>query len=190
MLALVIVEGYMRSLFHVKQNPRFFLAASALAVTINTEFENHWFGGFLGEDHSSVPTDVTPIFAVYFAGNRSPVPGDSEVRQPANYGFSACLDGDVVELTLTFRAGSAYCCYEWGCHLNLYQGKKWEWLHRELRAAGVDAPTRLKLSLTVTVESGALSFDWSRPKPSRRGRGWYEFAPAEAHMYHAAVAEG
>jgi hypothetical protein len=87
--------------------------------------------------------DVTEVFAAYFARNRGPVPGDAEARQQPDYGVSATLDGGVIDLTLTFRAGSAYCCYEWGCHLALYEGKRWGWLRRELATRGVAAPDRL-----------------------------------------------
>jgi hypothetical protein len=134
--------------------------------------------------------DVTPAFAAYFARNRGPVPGDPEARQPPDYGLSASLVGGVIDLALTFRAGSAYCCYDWGCHLALSEGKRWEWLRRELAARGVQAPDRLELRLAVVVEAGALFFDLFRPEPSPRGRGWYAFAPAEALQYQEVVTEG
>jgi hypothetical protein len=137
-----------------------------------------------------VSIDVTPVFAAYFARNQGPVPGDPDSRQPPNYGVSASLDGAVVELVLTFREGSAYCCYEWGCHLNLYEGKTWEWLHRELAASGLTTPTHLQMQLTVIVEAGALFFDYARPKPSPRGRGWYDFAPVGSHRCQVVVTEG
>src|SRR5262245_23685225 len=133
---------------------------------------------------------VTSAFAAYCAGNRGPVPGDPEARQPPDYGVSATLNGWAIDLTLTFRAKSAYCCYEWGCHLNLYEGKRWGWLRREIIARGVPIPDRLELRLTVIVEAGALFFDWARPEPSPRGRGWYVFAPAEAYQYTVVVVEG
>jgi len=74
---------------------------------------------------SPMAVDLTPVFAAYFARNRGPVPGDPEAKAPPNYGISASLDGAVVIPTLTFRAASAYCCFEWGCQLNLYEGKRW-----------------------------------------------------------------
>jgi hypothetical protein len=135
-----------------------------------------------------VAVDVTPVFAAYFARNRGPVPGDPDTRQPPDYGVSATLDGGVLELALTFRAGSAYCCDQWGCHLNLSEDKWWEWLRRELSARGVEAPPRLELRLTVVVEAGALFFEFRRPDRSRRG--WYDFAPAEEGRYQHTVAEG
>jgi hypothetical protein len=143
----------------------------------------------MGEEHDRAG-HVTSAFAAHFARNRGPVPGDPEARQPPHYGVSATLDGAVIELTLTFRSGSAYCCYEWGCHLSLHEGKRWDWLRRELSARAVPVPERLGLRLTVTVEAGALFFDWARPEPSPRGRGWYAFASADARQYTVVVAEG
>jgi hypothetical protein len=134
--------------------------------------------------------DVTALFADRLARNRGPVPGDPEARQPPDYGVSATLDGGLINLDLTFRAGSAYCCREWGCHLTLYHGKRWDWLRRELAARGVSVPDRLELRLAVVVEAGALFFDFSRPEPSPRGRGWYAFTPADAFRYQMVVAEG
>jgi hypothetical protein len=133
---------------------------------------------------------VTSVLVAYFARNRGPVPGDPDARQPPDYGVSARLSGGVVELLLTFRTGSAYCCHEWGCHLNLSDGKRWTWLRRELAARGVSIPNRLQLRLTVNTEAGSLCFDWARPEPSPRGRGWYAFAPAKARRYQVVVDEG
>jgi hypothetical protein len=135
-----------------------------------------------------VGVDVSPLFAAYFARNRGPVPDDPDLRQAPDYGVTASLEGSAVALTLTFRAGSAYCCYEWGCHLNLRAGQRWQWLRRELSACGLVPAERLELRLAVIVEPGALFFDWSRPDPTRRG--WYAFAPAEAQRFHAVVVEG
>lgn len=133
--------------------------------------------------------DVTPVFAAYFARNRGPVPGDPATRQPPDYGVSATLAVGVIDLALTFRAGSAYCCFESGCHLELYDGKRWDWLRRGLTACGMQIPDQLVLQLTVVVEAGALFFDFWQPLPSPRGRGWYAFAPVAAQRYSVAVAE-
>jgi hypothetical protein len=135
-----------------------------------------------------VAVDVTPVFAAYFARNRGPVPGDPGARQPPDYGVSASLDGGVVDLALTFRAGSAYCCHEWGCHLSPSKDKWWQWLRRELSDRGVEVPPRLELHLTIVVEAGAMFFEFRRPDRSRRG--WYDFAPAEECRYQHVVAEG
>lgn len=132
--------------------------------------------------------DLTPVFSDYLARNRGPVPGDPDARQPPDYGVSASLDGGFIELALTFRAGAAYCCSEWGCHLSASDNELWEWLRRELSARGAVAPPRLELHLTVVVETGALFFDFGRPDRSRRG--WYDFAPAEERRYQLVVSEG
>ena len=134
--------------------------------------------------------DITEAFEAFFARNRGPVPGDSEVRQAPKYVVSASLNGSVVNLTLIFCTGSAYCCHEWGCHLNLYDGKRWDWLRRELFKRGHTLPDRLDLHLEVVIEHGALFSDFSKPLPSKLGRGWYEFAQADAYRYDAVVREG
>lgn len=63
--------------------------------------------------------DLTPIFIEHVAGNRGPDPADPNGRHQPNYGVTASMMGNIVSLVLTFRAGSAYCCYEPGCHLPL-----------------------------------------------------------------------
>jgi hypothetical protein len=135
-----------------------------------------------------VAVDVTPVFATYFARNRGPVPGDPDSLQSPDYGVIASLEGSAIDLTLTFRASSAYCCYEWGCHLNLHEGKQWELLRRELSACSLVLVERLELRLAVVVEPEALFFDCSRPDPKRRG--WYAFASGEAFQYKVVVCEG
>lgn len=132
--------------------------------------------------------DITPIFAAYFARNAGPVLGDPDARQVPDYGLAASLDGVLVTLTLAFRAGSAYCCDEWGCHLKLQEGMRWEWLRQELAVRGLVSSERLELRLAAVIEAGARFFDWSRPDPMRRC--WYEFAPAEARRYEVVVSEG
>ncbi|MCE9634309.1 MAG: hypothetical protein K8T90_01275 [Planctomycetes bacterium] len=134
--------------------------------------------------------DLTSAYAALLARNLGPVPGDSEARRPAEYGVSAAFDRGVVYLTLTFRSGAAYCCYEWGCHLGLDEVETWPWLRGELAARGVASPGLLRVRLTVVVEAGALFFDWTRPRPSARGRGWYEFAPEAARRYEEVFTEG
>jgi hypothetical protein len=141
-----------------------------------------------GAEDFGVSVDISPVFATYFARNRGPVPRDPELRRAPDYGVAATLDGTSVALALTFRAGAAYCCCQWGCHLNLPAGQRWEWLRRELSVSRLVPAERLQLRLAVIVESGALFFDWSRPDPTRRG--WYAFAPAEAQRYDVAVEEG
>jgi hypothetical protein len=132
--------------------------------------------------------DVSPVFAAYFARNRGPVPGDPDSRQAPDYGVIANLNASSVTLTLTFRTGSAYCCCEWGCHLDLRAGQRWEWLRRELSANGLVPAERLQLHLALIVEPGTLLFDWSRPDPTQRG--WYAFARADAQRYEVVIEEG
>ncbi|MEW6743528.1 MAG: hypothetical protein AB1486_12295 [Planctomycetota bacterium] len=93
----------------------------------------------------------------------------------------------MIHLTLSFRAGSAYCCSEYGCHLGLDDSRRWSWLRQELSARGFSLAERLELRLVVIVEAGTLFFDWSRPDPTRRG--WYAFARAEADRYEVVVTE-
>jgi hypothetical protein len=135
-----------------------------------------------------VAVDVSPVFVTYFACNRGPVLGNPDSRQVPDYGVTASLDRASINLTLTFRTGSAYCCCQWGCHLNLYAGQRWQWLRRELSACGWLHAERLQLHLTVIVEPGALFFDWSKPDPTRRS--WYGFAPGDAQQYDVIIEEG
>jgi hypothetical protein len=66
-------------------------------------------------------------------------------------------------MVLTFRRGAAYCCMEWGCHLPLFNGKRWDRLRGALAAYAVPAPTQLKLRLTCVIEERAIFFDPFRP---------------------------
>jgi hypothetical protein len=136
-----------------------------------------------------VATDVTPVLAGLLAGNDSPDPLNPGQRRRSDYGVSARLDGNMLDVVLTFRRAAAYCCYEWGCHLALThgQGKRWDRLRRALAAHGVAAPARLELRLSCVVEEGAMFFDFSKPDPTRRG--WYAFGPAQAHHYQARMVE-
>jgi hypothetical protein len=134
-----------------------------------------------------VAVDVAPIFAEYLAGNRGPNPDDPEHWQRPNYGVLATLAGGILEVELTFRTGSAYCCYEWGCHVPLIDGKRWEGFRRLLAAQGIAAPPRIELRRTCVIEAGANFFDFAKPDPTRRG--WYAFAPAPAQRYQARAVE-
>jgi hypothetical protein len=107
---------------------------------------------------------------------------------PPDYGVIASLDNGAIDLILTFRTGSAYCCYESGCHLALSEEARWEQLRRGLTASRTLLPDRLTIQLTVVVEAGALFFDRSMPDPNRRG--WYSFIPAEARRYQESLVEG
>ena len=132
--------------------------------------------------------DVTAVISELLASNRGPNPYFPETRKQPDYGVKAALDGNVLRMTLTFHSESAYCCMEWGCHLSLHDGKRWETLRRKCADLGVSTPTRFQLQLSCVVESGALFFDISRPDPKHRG--WYRFRPAEAYEYSISSTEG
>src|SRR5262245_29823858 len=99
--------------------------------------------------------DVTAVFTEYLAANRGPDPTDPTRRQRPDYCVSATLTGADLDVVLTFRTGSAYCCFAWGCHLDLLNGKRWDGFRRRLRAASIEALPRMELRLTVVVESGS-----------------------------------
>src|SRR5262245_26903435 len=96
------------------------------------------------------------------ARNRGPDPLNPDRRRAPDYGVAASLEGNTLAVVLTFRRGAAYCCMEWGCHLPLYKGRRWDQLHRTLGAHGVTAPPRLELRLSCVVE-GAVFFDLFKP---------------------------
>jgi hypothetical protein len=133
-------------------------------------------------------TDVTPIFEAYFTGNLGSDPSNPERRPAPEYGVVASIEEGVIQLELTFRRGEAYCCYEHGCHLELYNNRRWEWLRRELSQRNLPAPPHLELHMTVVIDEGALFFDLFKPDPTRRG--WYAFAPVEARRYERSLLEG
>jgi len=126
--------------------------------------------------------DVTPTFVELLARNRGPDPREPGSRCAPNYDVAATLEDDVLEVELTFRAGSAYCCYEWGCHVSFTPlAKRWDDLRSRLVGLGILPPVRIELRRTVVIEKGALIFDFGEPDPTRRG--WYAFAPVSAHRY-------
>jgi hypothetical protein len=131
--------------------------------------------------------DLTAIFVEYLARNRGPDPNDPDYRQRPNHGIEAELDGNILKVELIFRKDSAYCCYEWECHVRMFDGKRWDDFRRCLAAQGIAAPPQLELHLNCIIEQDALFFDFGKPDPSRRG--WYAFAPATAHRYARQVAE-
>jgi hypothetical protein len=139
------------------------------------------------EGSQVMAVDVTPILAEVLARNRGHDPLNPDARQPPDYGVIAALEGSTLDMVLTFRKGSAYCCMEWGCHLPLIDGKRWHGLRRAFAAHGVTAPPRLELRLACVVEEGALFFDPNRPDPTRRG--WYAFARAANHRYQISASE-
>src|SRR5262249_51096497 len=132
-------------------------------------------------------TDVTLILTELLAANRGPSPTDPESRHSPDYEVVAWLECGVLDVVLTFKKDRAYCCMEWGCHLALFDGKRWEKLHQILGDAGIVAPSRLRLQLCCKTEEGALFFDFSKPDRSRRG--WYAFAPVVGHEYKVVTIE-
>jgi hypothetical protein len=133
-----------------------------------------------------VAVDVTAAFAAYTAGNRGPTPTDPYARERPDYGLSAVLDGNAVELTLTFRAGAAYCCGEWQCHFMLFPDRRWDRLRRVLSATGAEVTGRLELRIAVIIEEGAL---FLAPDPSSP-RTLSVMAPARAFEYRQVLTEG
>jgi len=99
----------------------------------------------------------------------------------------ATLDGNSLVVELTFRTGAAYCCPEWGCHLALTDGKRWDVLRNTLSEQAVVTPARLELRLLCVVEEGAVFFNPIRPDLTRRS--WYAFDPAAADNYEASATE-
>jgi hypothetical protein len=132
-----------------------------------------------------VAVDVTQAFAAYLASNRGPTPTDPDAREPPDYGFAATFDGAVIELVLTFRAGSAYCCGEWQCHFMLFPTRRWDRLRRELSALRVEIAGRLELVVEVVIEEGALFLLPRRSKEAPAG-----LAPAKAFRYRQVITEG
>ena len=138
-------------------------------------------------DNISMPVDVTLILKDLLAANRGPDPTDPETRQSPEYGVAASLEGNVLDVVLTFKKDRAYCCMEWGCHLALLDGKQWDKLRHLLSESAMVAPKSLRLQLSCKIEEGAVFFVLSKPDPSRRG--WYAFAPVAAHEYKVVAVE-
>jgi hypothetical protein len=131
--------------------------------------------------------DVTMILTRMLAANRGPDATDPDTRSPPDYGVAASLAADVLNVVLTFKRDRTYCCMEWGCHLGLFDGKRWSRLRQALAEADIVAPARLQMLLTCQIEAGALFFDLSKRDRSRRD--WYAFAPAAACEYQVATVE-
>jgi hypothetical protein len=128
-----------------------------------------------------VSIDITPILSVAFR-----VPGKAKRLVP-EHGIKADLEGSVINLEFIFRAGSHYCCYEWGCNTGLFSSKRWERLRQLFSAFGLDSPSRFELHANILIEPGALFFDWGKPDPDRSG--WYAFAPSPAYRFEKIVFE-
>jgi hypothetical protein len=129
--------------------------------------------------------DVTPAFAAYTASNGGPTATDPEARERPNYGIAAHLDGAVIELKLTFRTGSAYCCGEWQCHFQLFPTRRWDRLRKEMAALELEVAERLELRVEVFIEEGALFL-----APNRVPRTPPALAAAKAFQYRQTITEG
>lgn len=130
--------------------------------------------------------DVTSVLAELLLRNRGPTPIDSVKRVPPNYGIAASLDGNHLDVVLTFRTQAAYCCMEPGCHLALSNGKRRESLRRGLDTHDIVVPARLQLRLLGVVEEGAMFFDLSS---KQIGPGYYAFRSAAAFEYQISNTE-
>jgi hypothetical protein len=67
-------------------------------------------------------------------------------------------DGRSFDLILTFKSGTRYCCWEWGCHLLLCGTPKlfWKRLHEGMAELGLAlrGPLRIR-RLACVIEAGA-----------------------------------
>ena len=131
--------------------------------------------------------DVTNIMAGLLARNRGPDPLNPDTRRQPDYGVSASLEENALSVVLTFRRGAAYCCMEWGCHLALTDGRRWDGLRGALASHGISVPARLQLRLSCVIEEGAVFFNLFRPDPTRRN--WYAFEPVASYHYEVSAVE-
>lgn len=132
-------------------------------------------------------TDISDVLAALLADNRGLDPNHPEVRQLPNHGIAATIETDLIDLVLTFRRGTAYCCMEWACHLGFVRGERWVKLRRALTVRNITVPDQLNLHLQCIIEEGAMFHDFSRPDPTRRGV--YALISSEAFCYELSVAE-
>jgi hypothetical protein len=133
--------------------------------------------------------DVSPILRRMLSRRGGPDPDHPPRRRAAVYSLRASLMGDLLRVKLTFLSGVTYCCFEPGCHLPLYSGKRWVALRRRLSLRREAAVARLRLHLTGVVQRGARSFDWTRP--DHRFRLWYGFREERAGWkYRTRCTEG
>jgi hypothetical protein len=93
--------------------------------------------------------DLTKVFAGLLSQNRN---------RP-DYGVDATMSADEprIDLVMTFKSGSRYCCAEPGCHLSAFQAAFWTRLRLRLVEAGIaDPPFPLTLHVKGIVEDGAI----------------------------------
>ena len=63
--------------------------------------------------------DATPALVTMLGNNSGPHPLKPDERVIPDYGVEALLIGDTLQLRVTLRSGSHYCCSAPGCHLPL-----------------------------------------------------------------------
>jgi hypothetical protein len=94
--------------------------------------------------------DLTQLFAELLSQNRG----------QADYGVHATMPpahASQIELVLTFKRGSRYCCAELGCHLSPSGPAFWPRLRKRIAEAGIaEPPVPLTLHVSVIVEDGAI----------------------------------
>lgn len=131
--------------------------------------------------------DVTAVIREILSRNLGPDPYSPGKRVTPDYGVEASLEGQDLAVVLRFLSGCHYCCMEWGCHLPIFDGKRWDRVRETFDAHKITIPTQLQLHLTAVVESGALFFDLSKPDPNCRL--WYAFSIANAYEYQVSSLE-
>lgn len=94
-----------------------------------------------------MPVDITCALSELLARNRGPDSVNPETRRQPSYGVTGLLREGLLEVGLTFRRNESYCCMEWGCHLPLFSGTRWDLLRQYLTVHGVLIPQQLRLRL-------------------------------------------
>lgn len=61
-----------------------------------------------------------------------------------------------IDVTLTFKRDSRYCCAEPGCHLGLSKESQWFRLRKHVEEAGIAIPFPMTIHVMGVVEEGAL----------------------------------
>jgi hypothetical protein len=97
--------------------------------------------------------DITPVIEGLLSKNRGP-----DGNQP-DYGIRALIESGKtprIEIVLTFKKNSLYCCTEPGCHLGVGPAF-WAKLRARLKDSGI-AESRYPMTLRVQgiVQQGAL----------------------------------
>jgi hypothetical protein len=113
---------------------------------------------------------LTQVISEMLARNRPYFGGGG----PGYYGVEVTnlsSDGCDFDLTLTFKAGVRYCCFQALCHVPLNPSSKNAWfgkIRERLKATGNEnVPTMTIRRLHVVVEQGAISVVGPRDKPYR-----------------------